>query len=252
MVATVDAEAAPAQTETTGQDAEPDDDPQQQQMKDRTAIVINHKQEQTQSINQFLSNLSSASAGSSSVVTETVSTTVEAARATTPLHNSLQELSRSDNLSAAARPATAPLTPGGNQPALPAEALHATQRNIQWMLEQGVSRATMQLHPAELGSVKINLSVQDEQLTVQINASQSTTREALDSTLPRLREQLTQQGFVDVNIDLGDQTTGQQFAEQESSGSFQQQTTQTNVATANEPSGPTHTARGNSLIDMFA
>lgn len=100
-------------------------------------------------------------------------------------------------------------------PALPAFA----GDNIRLMLQQGLSRATLMLHPAELGALKINLDVQSEQLNVQIVASQSATRDALEQSLPKMRAQLQQGGFGDVNIDLSNGHTESQ--QQRSDQTFQ-------------------------------
>lgn len=82
--------------------------------------------------------------------------------------------------------------------------VHASVRaNINWMIEQGMGRATLQLNPAELGALSIKLETQGDQLNVSINAAQAATRDVLEQTLPRLREQLSQQGFGEVNVSLG-------------------------------------------------
>ena len=89
-----------------------------------------------------------------------------------------------------------------------------TGNHIKMMMEQGIGRATVQLHPAELGSMRINIDLKADQLNVQISVVQGNTREALESALPRLRAQLEADGFSGININLeggqtGDRRSGQ-------------------------------------------
>ena len=79
----------------------------------------------------------------------------------------------------------------------------SVRANINWMIEQGLARATLQLNPAELGALNIKLETIGDQLNVNIHAAQSATRDVLEQTLPRLREHLSQQGFAEVNVSLG-------------------------------------------------
>ncbi len=79
----------------------------------------------------------------------------------------------------------------------------SVRANINWMIEQGMARATLQLNPAELGALNIKLETLGDQLNVSIHAAQSATRDVLEQTLPRLREHLSQQGFTEVNVSLG-------------------------------------------------
>jgi flagellar hook-length control protein FliK len=81
-----------------------------------------------------------------------------------------------------------------------AAAEQAMQRVV-WMAarDQGVSQARLQLHPAHLGKIDIHLEVQGREASVVLNVSNAPVRETVEAMLPRLREQLEQQG-----INLGD------------------------------------------------
>jgi len=131
----------------------------------------------------------------------------------------------------------------------------AAGRNVQWMLDQGISRATMQLHPAELGSLRINIEVQDEQLAIQLTATQAGTREALELSIPRLREQLSEQGFQGVQIDLGqhsgDARQESNSDQSDSTGTKPHSTEVDNpVQATNNPPQTLNVSQG--LVDMFA
>ena len=83
----------------------------------------------------------------------------------------------------------------------------AVGHHVTWMVEQQVGRAELRLHPAHLGPIEVRLSVQNDQVNVTFNASHPATREALESSLPRLRELL-----ADSGLSLGQASVSQQFA----------------------------------------
>ncbi|MDO6764745.1 flagellar hook-length control protein FliK [Agarivorans sp. 1_MG-2023] len=79
-------------------------------------------------------------------------------------------------------------------------------QRVQYMLSQGMQKAEIRLDPAELGSMHIRLQMnQEQQVSVQIQVQNPQAREALEQTMPRLREMLEQQG-----IELGQSQVNQQ------------------------------------------
>ena len=101
-----------------------------------------------------------------------------------------------------ALPPTAQLLgqPGASAGDMRAAAEQAMERVV-WMAarQQGVSQARLQLHPAHLGKVDIRLDVQGREASVVLNVQNAPVREAVEAMLPRLREQLEDQG-----LQLGD------------------------------------------------
>jgi flagellar hook-length control protein FliK len=83
----------------------------------------------------------------------------------------------------------------------------AIGHHVTWMAEQGIGRAELRLHPAHLGPIEVKVSVQNDQVNVTFHASHAATREALESSLPRLRELLGDSG-----LSLGQASVSQQFA----------------------------------------
>jgi len=77
------------------------------------------------------------------------------------------------------------------------------------MVRGGESTASLQLAPAELGPVDVNVVVKDSQATVHFGAAQAETRALLEASIPRLREMLAAQGF-----NLMDASVSQGFARQ--------------------------------------
>jgi flagellar hook-length control protein FliK len=83
----------------------------------------------------------------------------------------------------------------------------AVGQQVTWMVEHQVSRAELRLHPAHLGPIDVSVSVNDNEVSVSFHASHPATREALESSLPRLRELLG-----DTGLSLGNASVSQQFA----------------------------------------
>ena len=88
---------------------------------------------------------------------------------------------------------------------------------ILMMLNQGKQEVSIRLDPAELGSMHIKLHLQQDQLQVAIHTQAGQSRDIIEQNMPRLREQLAQQG-----ISLGEATVQQESKQQ--SDSQQQET----------------------------
>lgn len=75
---------------------------------------------------------------------------------------------------------------------------------VQWMLGQHVQAAHIRLNPPELGPIEVRILMQHDQTSVQFNAHHAHVRDALESTLPRLRDMLGDQGVqlgqLNVNV----------------------------------------------------
>ncbi|MFK8079295.1 MAG: flagellar hook-length control protein FliK [Granulosicoccus sp.] len=107
-----------------------------------------------------------------------------------------------------------------NMPILQADADKAMAGNIRWMVNEGVKNAVVNVTPAGMGPISVSIGIEKDQMNVSIVALQGSTREALDSLLPRLRDQLATQGHDSVRVDISDGRTdqsergyGQQFAD---------------------------------------
>jgi len=76
-------------------------------------------------------------------------------------------------------------------------------QNIQWMLGKNISRATLDINPANLGPIKISIDQQRDQIQIQIMAAHHLTRDALDQAIPRLREWLQEAGLNQAGVTIG-------------------------------------------------
>jgi flagellar hook-length control protein FliK len=83
-------------------------------------------------------------------------------------------------------------------------------QQIQWMMGKNISRATLELNPAQLGPLKITIDMQQNQTNIQVLAAHHLTRDMLEQSLPRLREFLQDAGLANVQFSIGqDSAQGQ-------------------------------------------
>ncbi|MES9830738.1 MAG: flagellar hook-length control protein FliK [Candidatus Thiodiazotropha sp. DIVDIV] len=131
---------------------------------------------------------------------------VEAARgsdSTSPF--SLNALSQSASSVVGNRPSIAlPLNTPVGQPGWD----QAVGERIQWMVNQNVQQAEIKLTPPNLGPLEIKISIHNDQTNVTFIAAQAPTREALESSIPRLREMFGEINLNLANVDVGQHQTG--------------------------------------------
>jgi flagellar hook-length control protein FliK len=89
----------------------------------------------------------------------------------------------------------------------PAWEQQLSQQMIRFSQQGGEQRVTLRLHPAELGPVSVNLTMNDQNAQAQFLSHNATVRQALEQALPQLRDALAEQG-----ISLGETSVGEQSA----------------------------------------
>jgi flagellar hook-length control protein FliK len=77
------------------------------------------------------------------------------------------------------------------------------------MVNQNVQQAEIKLTPPNLGPLEIKISMQNDQTNVTFIAAQAPTREALESSIPRLREMFGEINLNLANVDVGHQQAGE-------------------------------------------
>jgi len=73
---------------------------------------------------------------------------------------------------------------------------------VSWMIGNGVNGAKLQVNPPQLGPIELSISVQGNHALVAMTTHSAVTREALESSSPKLREMLSAQGFGQVSVDI--------------------------------------------------
>ncbi len=97
--------------------------------------------------------------------------------------------------------------PVGVQPGDPRWAQAFTDR-VAWLVQGNVQTANIRLSPPTLGQLDIKISLQHDQASILIVSPHQTVRHVLEATLPQLRQQFDNMGFVDVQAQVADQQTG--------------------------------------------
>ena len=87
------------------------------------------------------------------------------------------------------------------------------------MAANQLKQAEIRLTPAELGPLRVQVSVDDGNAHVTFHAQHAVTRDALEQALPRLREMLAENGLSLGQADVSDRGVGDGGRDQESDGS---------------------------------
>jgi len=76
---------------------------------------------------------------------------------------------------------------------------------VRWMADQKIGHAHIKVSPNELGTVEIRLRLEGDRVHADFASPQADVRQALESSLPRLRDMLGQHGFQLAHADVGQQ-----------------------------------------------
>ncbi|HEY1033524.1 MAG TPA: flagellar hook-length control protein FliK, partial [Pseudoxanthomonas sp.] len=118
---------------------------------------------------------------------------------------------------------------------------------VRWMADQKIGHAHIKVTPNELGTVEIRLRLEGDRVHADFASTQADVRQALESSLPRLREMLGQQGFQLAHADVGHQHA----PPSQGSGAGQGESTgDAGEPVAEAPRTVRMTARG--LVDAYA
>ena len=80
----------------------------------------------------------------------------------------------------------------------------ALNERVTWMAGKSIQRAEIRLNPANMGPIRIDLSISDDAATVTFSAQHAVTREAIEQALPRLREMLNENGIALAHTNVSD------------------------------------------------
>jgi flagellar hook-length control protein FliK len=120
------------------------------------------------------------------------------------------------------------------------------------MVQGKLGRMSLQLHPAELGAMEIEILTQEGVASVDFAAVQPATRDLLEASLPRLRELLLQQGLQLGDVVVRDQARQQQEQQRQRDEQFRQNI----AADGDKPDAVTMTMRSprlnrSALLDAY-
>ncbi len=73
---------------------------------------------------------------------------------------------------------------------------------VAYMVGNNLSSAKLQVNPPQLGPIEVRITVQGDHAQVWLTSHSAVTRDALESSSPKLREMLGAQGFGQVSVDI--------------------------------------------------
>lgn len=85
----------------------------------------------------------------------------------------------------------------------------AMSARIGWLADQKIGHATIKVTPHDLGQIEVRLQMDGDKVHASFSSAHADVRHALESSIPRLREMLNEQGFQLGNADVGHQQTAQ-------------------------------------------
>lgn len=115
-------------------------------------------------------------------------------------------LNQSTAVSAVPPVATAPLSPmSAEQPTMDSQIFDQVVTRLAGSFNGESGRMILRLHPAELGSLRLDLQVEGETIRASLQAQTTQVQEVIERNLPQLRQALAEQGLkieqFQVNID---------------------------------------------------
>ncbi|VVN47805.1 hypothetical protein PS862_04972 [Pseudomonas fluorescens] len=130
---------------------------------------------------------------------------------------------------------------------------------VMYLSSANLKAADIQLQPAELGRLDIRVNmVPDQQTQVTFMSAHPGVREALDGQVQRLREMFAQQGMGQVDVNVSDQSRGQEQAQQgeggrtRSNGGRLDSMSDEIAPTVAEVAASTTSVIGSSAVDYYA
>jgi flagellar hook-length control protein FliK len=73
---------------------------------------------------------------------------------------------------------------------------------VSFMVESNLNGAKLQVNPPQLGPIEVRIALQGAHAQIWLTSHSAVTRDALESSSPKLREMLGAQGFGQVTVDI--------------------------------------------------
>jgi len=128
----------------------------------------------------------------------------------------------------------------------------AMSQRIMWLANRGISAAELQLNPRDLGPVDVRINVTGEQTTVQFTSPNAAVREALESSVVRLREMMESSGLDLADVNVSDQSQSEQAQADARDASGGSETGGKDDLEGGAESVVTQTIESDGLVDFYA
>lgn len=131
----------------------------------------------------------------------------------------------------------------------------ALGQKVIWLVAGGEQSAELTLNPPELGPLQVVLNVNNDQLSADFSSHQQDVRDALESSLPKLKQILNDAGIQlsGFSVNAGTQNSNQQFQQDRSNNNFRssQVTQRSDPISITAASSSTRTVVKEGIVDTF-
>jgi flagellar hook-length control protein FliK len=90
---------------------------------------------------------------------------------------------------------------------------HGLADRVTWMVDNNLNGAKLQVNPPQLGPIEVRIALQGNHAQVWLTSHSAVTRDALESSSPKLREMLGAQGFGQVSVDISQRSFQERSAQ---------------------------------------
>lgn len=148
-----------------------------------------------------------------------------------------------------------PVTAPGALDELPvthAEWPAALGHRLLWAVGEGMQKVEISVHPQDMGPINVHIRIENDKTDIRFTALHSLTRDALEASIPRLRDMFSQQGLNLSQAQVFSQTPQDSKGRQPDANQTYPGAPGADVADAQEPeqARPMHWRRG--LVDDYA
>ena len=74
---------------------------------------------------------------------------------------------------------------------------------VLWLVNNSIRQAELRLNPPDLGPLEVRIAVDRDQASVLFTSQHTLVRDAVEATIPRLREMMVASGFTEVDVSVG-------------------------------------------------
>lgn len=130
-------------------------------------------------------------------------------------------------------------------------------QKVVWLSSHQQQAAEIRLNPAHLGPVEVMLNINSDQATVQFTSSHLAVREAIEASLPRLREMMAENGITLGDVSVGAESFQQQADTRQNNKESSDHGYNTHLTGMNDESmgkteSPISLNRHNGIVNTFA
>jgi len=126
----------------------------------------------------------------------------------------------------------------------------AVGARVGWLADQKIGHAHIKITPNDLGPIEVRLQLDGDKVHASFTSAHADVRHALESSLPRLRDLLGEQGFQLGNADVGHQQTAPDGGRGDGRGGMNGEDGE--PALADTTLSPSQLIRQRGLVDAYA